>query len=548
MKDFKYKCIVTKKGMKMYYKKVKGKWKRINNDDGKKAEKGKRKYRERKNCIDMNEEKCKNIKRCIWEDNKCKKNIMAKSKSEKTSAYDIFYKNILKKDGRTWNPKFSLKNLEDKHYGNLEKGVEFFITEAKKLGETYEEDGKGYLRYVEKDKIIGQKKSKKTFGIGWGNRLFTEFKDNLDTSTISDIIVKSDNLTDARKKLEKKIQEKSNIKPKQPIIQTKKKPIINIPKPQDIIDKLILFKTRYKFQPESITKEIIKNFQEDVILPLNITFPQRQDEIIAGRQMDPMECFIEPLLSLKKGSWEINMIEKYTCCYKKPNHKKEFFTNEEFLNMIHISEKYNSLGNVQTLINTMMNESEEMTVDNIPERCNYAYYDCPNTLKEIIYTFGNVIFTYFKFTVEEKYDKVYKTLRDDFIKKPYKKINLNQSLYININNKRYFLKSMIIHVGDTAGGGHYYAFVRTDINKWYYCSDTNIKLMSSITEIQNNIDDKKYSRKVLSTIYEEDNQDNRWLGKKPIPLPNLGGTNVCWFNTGIQSLMALGQNFWGNYE
>ena len=48
MKQFNYKCIVTKNGVKMYYKRVSGKngmkWKRITNNVGKSAEKGKRKY------------------------------------------------------------------------------------------------------------------------------------------------------------------------------------------------------------------------------------------------------------------------------------------------------------------------------------------------------------------------------------------------------------------------------------------------------------------------------------------------------------------------
>ena len=44
MKQFNYKCTVAKNGMKMYYQKVGGKWKRINNTVGKNAEKGKRKY------------------------------------------------------------------------------------------------------------------------------------------------------------------------------------------------------------------------------------------------------------------------------------------------------------------------------------------------------------------------------------------------------------------------------------------------------------------------------------------------------------------------
>ena len=44
MKQYNYKCVVTKNGGKMYYKRVSNKWKRITNAAGMKAEKGKRKY------------------------------------------------------------------------------------------------------------------------------------------------------------------------------------------------------------------------------------------------------------------------------------------------------------------------------------------------------------------------------------------------------------------------------------------------------------------------------------------------------------------------
>ena len=46
MIQFNYKCVVTKNGNKMYYKRVKRKWKRISNKVGMKAEKRKKKYRD----------------------------------------------------------------------------------------------------------------------------------------------------------------------------------------------------------------------------------------------------------------------------------------------------------------------------------------------------------------------------------------------------------------------------------------------------------------------------------------------------------------------
>ena len=58
MRQYNYKCIVTKNGMKMYYKRVSGKWKRISNKVGMKAEKGKRKY-------EKNKKNKKNIKNII---------------------------------------------------------------------------------------------------------------------------------------------------------------------------------------------------------------------------------------------------------------------------------------------------------------------------------------------------------------------------------------------------------------------------------------------------------------------------------------------------
>ena len=44
MTNYNYKCVVNNKGGKQYYKNVGGKWKRISNKLGMKAEKGKRKY------------------------------------------------------------------------------------------------------------------------------------------------------------------------------------------------------------------------------------------------------------------------------------------------------------------------------------------------------------------------------------------------------------------------------------------------------------------------------------------------------------------------
>ena len=44
MKGYNYKCVVSNKGSKRYYKSVGGKWKRVSNAVGMKAEKGKRKY------------------------------------------------------------------------------------------------------------------------------------------------------------------------------------------------------------------------------------------------------------------------------------------------------------------------------------------------------------------------------------------------------------------------------------------------------------------------------------------------------------------------
>ena len=42
--NYVYKCVVARNGSKQYYKSVGGKWKRVSNKSGMKAEKGKRKY------------------------------------------------------------------------------------------------------------------------------------------------------------------------------------------------------------------------------------------------------------------------------------------------------------------------------------------------------------------------------------------------------------------------------------------------------------------------------------------------------------------------
>ena len=50
-----YKCNVDKNGKKRYYQKFNGKWNRISNDAGEKAEKGKKKYRSNGESSDMKE-------------------------------------------------------------------------------------------------------------------------------------------------------------------------------------------------------------------------------------------------------------------------------------------------------------------------------------------------------------------------------------------------------------------------------------------------------------------------------------------------------------
>ena len=45
MTNYNYKCVVAKNDGKRYYKNVSGKWKRISNKSGEKAEKGKKKYK-----------------------------------------------------------------------------------------------------------------------------------------------------------------------------------------------------------------------------------------------------------------------------------------------------------------------------------------------------------------------------------------------------------------------------------------------------------------------------------------------------------------------
>ena len=64
MKQFNYKCVVAKNGTKMYYKRVKNKWKRISNSLGMKAEKGKRKYM-------MTKEQCEKKRNMKWVNGKC---------------------------------------------------------------------------------------------------------------------------------------------------------------------------------------------------------------------------------------------------------------------------------------------------------------------------------------------------------------------------------------------------------------------------------------------------------------------------------------------
>ena len=53
---YNYKCVASKNG-KRYYKNVGGKWKRITNKAGEKAEKGKKKYRMKENAEERRKRK-----------------------------------------------------------------------------------------------------------------------------------------------------------------------------------------------------------------------------------------------------------------------------------------------------------------------------------------------------------------------------------------------------------------------------------------------------------------------------------------------------------
>mgnify|MGYP006214322347 CR=1 FL=1 len=77
MRQFNYKCLISN-GSKRYYKKVGGKWKRINNKLGEKVEKGKKTYKANTPkftneflCYHENEDDCvSNSVDCYWVD-KC---------------------------------------------------------------------------------------------------------------------------------------------------------------------------------------------------------------------------------------------------------------------------------------------------------------------------------------------------------------------------------------------------------------------------------------------------------------------------------------------
>ena len=183
--------------------------------------------------------------------------------------------------------------------------------------------------------------------------------------------------------------------------------------------------------------------------------------------------------------------------------KKEFGeSNKKILN-IKISDLLNILfdNNIVSIIYS--DETNEKSKSKISEKlislpldknCS-KISDCINKFEEIEILKNNNRWLSVK---EKKYVNAYKRLiikkyakyvifhmkrfsYDISSSKNSKEIEFNE--YINLNNKKYELRGIIIHMGSTEGG-HYISIVKK--NKWYLCNDSSFSELNNINDYLNN--------------------------------------------------------------
>ena len=121
-----------------------------------------------------------------------------------------------------------------------------------------------------------------------------------------------------------------------------------------------------------------------------------------------------------------------------------------------------------------------------------------NSIKSFINKYNSII----KNTINNNKNIIIRLKRGDKDKNN-KLIKLTKKIYIDdyifINNKKYYLKSIVIHIGYKSGSGHFINVTKIN-NEWYYFSDTeykycnveNINNFNFMNNIKNNVQNNSY--------------------------------------------------------
>jgi len=132
MRQFNYKCTITKNGTKTYYKRVNKKWKKISNSIGEKAEKGKTKYRA--NCSVKSESKCDADIDCYWYEGNCGETVQTHNRRIKRQQMITYFEKKIKECSNDKDNINSLANTSKKKY------YEYLKKQTQKLPDEHIDD------------------------------------------------------------------------------------------------------------------------------------------------------------------------------------------------------------------------------------------------------------------------------------------------------------------------------------------------------------------------------------------------------------------------
>jgi hypothetical protein len=318
---------------------------------------------------------------------------------------------------------------------------------------------------------------------------------------------------------------------------------------------------RIKYNNErNISDEPIKTIQKDIFDP--IIKNKSKDATSISKQADWNEAAFLPLFNLscdyttnkekcEKKVWTISEINTITCKYISNKNKTDLIKELPLQNTSYLIIKkgtivQEALDQLQIIenpsINTLNTGDETTPIESCFSNITRTQYD----QKKKSYNTDWSTTTQRKFITNdvviigrsieggmEKNDKG----QDFFVPTRGSGIELTNSENIKINKNMYFLRSIICHGGSTTGG-HYIAYVKYE-DDWFYTSDRTVNKVKFNKLIEESKNETIYP---YALMYTKENNTNKG---KPIGIINPG--MLCYLNSTMQALLALGDNFWNSY-